>query len=139
VLCVDDNRDLAVILGQCISLEPDMLSVGSLFTATHLRAELKKSRPDVVLLDLSMPGDDPLEVLRALTVAARSATGKEANAPAPSPIRFIILSGRSDQEVADSAAKAGAWGFISKTAEIPVIMDAIRSVAHGQVAFGTWL
>lgn len=136
VLCVDDNRDLAVMLGQCISLEPDMLSVGSLGTANHLGTELKKSLPDVVLLDLAMPGDDPLEVLRALTDAARAASRRDSAAAGPPDVRFIIISGRSDQIVVKSAANAGAWGFISKSAEIPTIIQAIRDVARGQIAFG---
>lgn len=82
VLCIDDSRDITELLGQCVEHQPDMESVGSLSTANNLRAELEKSHPDVVLLDMSMPGDDPLVALAtqlmakdALTAHARDELG----------------------------------------------------------------
>lgn len=139
VLCVDDSRDITEQLGQCIAHQPDMESVGSLSTATNLQVELEKSRPDVVLLDMTMPGDDPLVALRELTDAARAVSGGNASGGGRRAVRVIVLSGRSDQEAVDSAVSAGAWGYISKGADIPVILEAIRDVARGNVAFGEWL
>jgi len=136
VLCVDDNRDITEQLGRCIAHQPDMESVGFLSTANNFRVEVEKIRPDVVLLDMSMPGDDPLVALRELTDAARVAPGAKAGGGGRRAVRVIVFSGRGDREAVDSAVNAGAWGFVSKDAEIPVILDAIRDVARGNVAFG---
>jgi DNA-binding NarL/FixJ family response regulator len=130
VLCVDDSQDITEQLGRCIAHQPDMESAGFLHTADNLRAELDRSRPDVVLLDLSMPGDDPLVVLGGLTDAARAAGRRT--------VRVIVFSGRSDQDAVDSAAQAGAWGYLSKDSEIPVILGAIRAAARGTDPFKVW-
>jgi DNA-binding NarL/FixJ family response regulator len=131
VLCIDDSPDITEMLGRCIERQPDMESVGSLSSANNLRSALDKLRPDVVLLDISMPGDDPLTALRGLT------DGDVKNRPAlPIPVvRVIVFSGHSDKQSMDRAADAGAWGYVSKDAPIPVILDAIRSVARGNVTF----
>lgn len=139
VLCIDDSRDITQLLGQCIEHQPDMKSVGSLSSANNLRAELEKSHPDVVLLDMSMPGDDPLVALRELTDAARAGSGANAGGGEHRAVRVIVFSGRCDKDAVDLASNAGAWGFISKDAQIPVILEAIRVVAAGNVAFGVWL
>lgn len=139
VLCVDDSRDITEQLALCIAHEPDMESVGSLRSANNLRAELEKLRPDVVLLDLSMPGVDPLEALRELADAGGAVPGASPGGSGCSAVRVIVFSGSGDREAAVSAANAGAWGFVCKDAEIPVILGAIREVACGKVAFGRWL
>ena len=63
MLCVDDSRDITSILGRCIDGEPDMECVGCLDTADDLAAEVQRRRPDVVLLDMNMPGRDPMAPL----------------------------------------------------------------------------
>ncbi|MDP1661150.1 MAG: response regulator [Phycisphaerales bacterium] len=139
VLCVDDSRDITEQLGQCIAMQPDMESVGSLSSANNLRAELEKLRPDVVLLDIAMPGVDPLEAVRELTDAARAVPGASPGGSGCGAARVIVFSGSGDKKAVVSAADAGAWGFVCKDAEIPVILGAIREVACGKVAFGRWL
>lgn len=119
VLCVDDSPDITTILGQCIGREPDMSSVGALCCADDLLMQVKKLRPDVVLLDLTMPGKDPLEVLGQLAEVQ----------DAGELVRVIVFSGHDDQRVMKVASKAGACGFLSKHADVPVILDAIRGAA----------
>mgnify|MGYP000952028808 CR=1 FL=1 len=130
VLCVDDNRDLVAALERCIQREPDMQYVGALHTADDLVTQVKERRPDVILLDLSMPGNDPIAVLRELV------------APEGQPdLRVIVFSGRDDPEVVDLAAAAGASGFLSKDANVDLILRAIRETCAGKRAdlpFGLW-
>ena len=121
MLFVDDHRVLAESLALCIELEPDMTCAGCLHTADHLAEEVEKLRPDVVLLDLMMPGKEPLEALREVKGT-----------------RVIVFSGRDDQETLASAAAAGASGFLSKGAEILVMLEAIRAVAREDAAFRVW-
>lgn len=73
VLCVDDSDDIARLLERSVSVQPDMTSVGRLHAADDLVTEVARTRPCVVLLDLTMPGKDPLLAVRELA---------ETNAPA---------------------------------------------------------
>jgi CheY-like chemotaxis protein len=120
VLCVDDSHDLTSILGQCIGFEPDMMSVGALRSANDLVKQVDALRPDVVLLDMTMPGINPLAALSQLT-SARG--GSES-------VRVILFSGSDDHRVATAGAHAGACGFLSKHAEVPMIIAAIREAAR---------
>lgn len=132
VLCVDDSRDITTVLRQCLDREPDMECVGTLHSADDLVSQVSERRPDVVLLDMTMPGRNPLAVLRELGgVAAGNHRG----------VRVIVFSGRDDQEVVERAAEAGARGFLSKDAEVPQILGAIREAAQrtgNPVPFGVW-
>ena len=122
VLCVDDSPDITELIGRCIEREPDMESVGCLDTAEDLATEVERVRAAVVLVDMKMPGRDPLDAVREVRRA-----------------RVIVYSGRDDPDAVDSAAKAGACGFLSKDAEVPVMLGAIREVARGGIPFGIWL
>jgi len=130
VLCVDDAKDITCSLDWCIRAERDMESAGCLYSANDLRAEVDRKRPDVILLDMHMPGKDPLEALRELTAAGGSG--------AAGSVRVIAYSGRDDQTAVDSAIEAGAWGYVSKDTEVPRLLEAIRAVARASVPFGTW-
>lgn len=130
VLCVDDSADVVLMLELCIGAEPDMEIVGGLSSADELVGEVERTRADVVLLDMGMPGKDPLDALRELVGAGRGADGRGAGGA-----RVIAYSGRNTQQDVDRAADAGAWGNVSKSAEISRVLDAIREVARGNVAF----
>ena|ERR1043165_3540438 len=129
VLCVDDSEDIPEMMRRCIEHEPDMENAGSLNATGDLLAEVKRTRADIVLLDMNMPGEDPLEALREVAAAERGGGAEGAGA------RVIAYSGRRDEAAVDRAAKAGAWGYVSKDAEIPRVLDAIREVAQGRTAF----
>jgi DNA-binding NarL/FixJ family response regulator len=138
VLCVDDSRDISSVLGRCISREPDMESAGSLDCADEMLATVAASRPDVVLVDMNMPGKDPLEAIRELADARLLDREPVAGAEPSRPVRVIVFCGRDDDEIVQSAAKAGASGFLSKDAGLPVILEAIRAVARADQPFGVW-
>lgn len=129
VLCVDDSGDVRDALSHCISMEPDMESVGSLDCADEVPDVVEKTHADVVLMDMRMPGKDPLDVIAELT-SAESNKGR--------PVRVILFSGLNDSETIDAAFTAGANGFLSKSASIPTILDAIREVAKEEATFGVW-
>ena len=120
VLCVDDNADVANMLSTLIDMEPDMRTAGTLQDADGLMTELENSRPDVVLLDLTMPGRDPLD-------AMQEASGKFAET------RFIVVSGHDEPERVQSALDRGAWGYVAKLGDSKQILEAIRTVARGEM------
>ena len=122
VLLVDDNTDLITMLVQLLKGEKDLMSVGILESADDLLAAVAELRPDVVLLDRSMPGADPLDVLR------------EVNLRFPDT-RTLMFSAFDDRRTIDAVTAAGAWGIVSKDDEPATIFAAIRSVARGELCF----
>jgi DNA-binding NarL/FixJ family response regulator len=123
VVCVDDSADITALLSMVIDAQPDMESAATLHAADELPAEVARSQPDVVILDLTMPGRDPLEVVEELA----------SNAPST---RIIVYSGYDDAGLTDRAIDAGAWGHVSKHHEIDMVLRAIRHVAGGKVFLG---
>jgi DNA-binding NarL/FixJ family response regulator len=120
VLCVDDSPDIASLLHAFIEAEPGLESAGCVSDAGQLLAEVKRSRPDIVILDLSMPGHDPLVIL------------EEINREYPDT-RTIVYSGYDDPENVNRAVDAGAWGYLSKDRDMAELVDAIRRVARGEL------
>lgn len=120
VLVVDDNKLVCDALKLMLDAAGDLEYAGSLPSADDLhRAALEKS-PDIVVLDLDMPGRDPIEVVRLLA-DDRPAT------------RVIIYTGHVRQRLVDRVFEAGAWGFVGKTETTDALIAAIRRVAEGEV------
>lgn len=126
VLCVDDNRDLADMLRAFIDGEPDMRCAGLVDSADGLTELVANTKPDVLILDLSMPGRCPIETLRELSEQAPTC-------------RVIVHSGYDDQSRVDEAVAAGAWGFVSKHGDPQTLFAAIRRVHAGEVVIATGL
>ena len=123
VLCVDDDPDIPAVLIRHIDRQSDMESVGALHTADELAAEARSRRADVVLLDLRMPGKDPLVAVRELSTAAGES----------SPITVIAFSGWMDKRSLDWAYDAGVWAYISKDSEISTVLLTVRAAARAAV------
>ena len=122
ILCVDDHAFLVEGLQARFALEDDLEYVGSLPSAQHLVAQAKRLHPDIVLLDLEMPGPDPFEAADDLRRQCPD-------------VRTIILSAYVRDHYITAATKAGAWGYFSKSEDAETIVDGIRKVARGEFAF----
>lgn len=120
VLVVDDHAIVRQGLVQLIATVDDLLVIGEARdgdAAVTLASEL---HPDVVLMDLSMPGTDGA----AATARIRAAL------PAT---RVLVLTSFADHRHVLSALDAGADGYLLKHAEPEVILDGLRQVARGEV------
>jgi DNA-binding NarL/FixJ family response regulator len=117
VLCLDDNADLVEVLRLSIDSAGDMTTVACLTSADGLLEEVRRTRPDVAIVDLTMPGKPPLEAVR------------EVAAEFPD-VRMVAYSGYDDRETTDAALEAGAWALVSKHQPIGAVLSAIRSVAQ---------
>lgn len=99
VLVVDDEAITRDVVGAMLELEDvDVHTAGD---AESALATAREVRPDVVFLDVMLPGTDGLEVCRRLTALA--------DAP-----RVVMLTGRSDPAVRRAAEEAGARGYLVK-------------------------
>lgn len=117
VVCVDDNRLVVEAMRQVIDLDPGMECVGCFHEADHLSDEIERLRPDVLLLDMKMPGRDPVEALR------------EVSRRFPQ-VRTIVCSGLSDQSAVIAAREAGACGYLEKDGNVMAMLDAIRGAGR---------
>jgi DNA-binding NarL/FixJ family response regulator len=122
VLCADDSPDIADLFRSVISAEADLECVGVVYSADGLERLVAAQRPDVLLLDLSMPGNDTLELVRLLARAIPET-------------RVLVFTGHDDPATRDSVADAGAWGLVPKTGDTARVVGAIRAVARGETTF----
>jgi DNA-binding NarL/FixJ family response regulator len=124
VLCVDDHELLSEGLAGRMAIEKDLECVGRLTTADTLVEEAQRLQPNVVLLDLEMPGRDPLESITDLRKSCPNT-------------RVIILTAYLRDHLLDQAVQRGASGYFMKTDPPNEILDGIRHVAKGEMAFGS--
>lgn len=118
VLCVDDNELIADAIKRRLDREPDFEWLGWLPRASDLPGKAAACSPDVVVLDVDIPGDDTFRSVRDLAGACPTA-------------RVLMLSGHASREYVDRAVTAGAWGYLLKSEDTEAIIDAMRRVAQG--------
>jgi DNA-binding NarL/FixJ family response regulator len=124
VLVADDQPLLRHSLALIIDAAADLAVVGEAGTghdATRLARELG---PDVVLMDIRMPGGDGIEATRAIT-----------GDPARTGSRVLVLSMFELDEYVHAALRAGASGFLLKDAHPDQLLDAIRRTHAGESLF----
>lgn len=121
VLCVDDHELLLEGLTARISLEPDIAIVGRLTTADRIVESVRELRAHVVLLDIDLPGANPLDRLFDLRDQVPEA-------------RVIMLSAHIRDHYIDVALARGARGYLWKGDAPTVIIDGIRKVVSGRIA-----
>jgi len=118
VVIADDHAVVRVGLRALLDIHPQIEVVGEAGTGEEALALVSRSRPDVVLLDLRMPGVDGLEVCRRLKLDT------------PSPAVLFLTSYADDQTIL-SAIEAGADGYLLKAIAGQDIPSAIVTVAGG--------
>ena len=119
VLVVDDHEVVRAGLRMLLGREPGIEVVGEAGDGSAAQEAVAQTAPDVVLMDLSMPGMDGIEATSRLT------------ADHPS-VRVVVLTTFADREHVTAAIDAGAVGFILKDADPGALADAVRSAARGE-------
>ena len=109
VLIVDDSRLFRSALEQALVAQPDISVVGSVFSGAKAIEFIRNSPPDLVTLDVEMPGMDGLQVLQQIQAL------NETRRPAK-PVGVIMVSAftRRGAQVTVKALEAGAFDFIAK-------------------------
>ncbi|MEJ7726884.1 MAG: response regulator transcription factor, partial [Actinomycetes bacterium] len=120
VLLVDDHRVVREGLRAFLDVQGDLEVIGEAADGRTAVEMATRLGPDVVLLDLKMPGMDGLEVLRELAGVGAAA-------------RVIVLTSYTDPASVVPALRAGAAGFLDKDVDPVALAHAIRSAHHGQV------
>jgi len=119
VLVVDDHAVVRTGLRRVLDAEPDIETVGEAPNAERAVFEAMAHKPDVVLMDVVMPGKSGIEIIPTL----------QQNAP---DVKVLILSMQDDPRYLREAFGAGASGYVLKEAADTEVVDAVRAVAAGE-------
>ncbi len=123
VVSVEDNPLVGEAIGRKLKGNPDFEWLGWVDNAQALYDIARKSAPDIVCMDLDIPGQNAFEMIRELqNVSPRS--------------RVLILSGHVNSDFIDQAVNAGAWGYLSKAEDSRIIVDTFRQIAAGNFVIG---
>lgn len=120
VLIVDDHPMLRTGLRLLINAQPDMTVVGEAGDLRDAITEARRSTPDVITLDVSMPGGAGVAGVQRLRDAAPGA-------------RILVLTMHDDPAYVRTAMALGASGYVVKSAAESELVSAVRSVSKGRV------
>ncbi len=118
ILIADDHGIMRAGLRALLSAETDMEIVGEAATGADALDMAEALRPDIAILDLSMPGRGGIEVTRRLSAAYPS-------------LRILILTVHEDEVMLREALSAGAAGYIIKRAIEAELIMAVRALHQG--------
>ncbi|MFE5793452.1 response regulator [Streptomyces sp. NPDC056503] len=120
VLLVDDHQVVRRGLRTFLEVQDDIEVVGEAGDGAEGVARAEELRPDVVLMDIKMPGTDGIEALKRLRALAN-------------PAKVLIVTSFTEQRTAVPALRAGASGYVYKDIDPDALAGAIRSVHAGHV------
>jgi DNA-binding NarL/FixJ family response regulator len=120
ILLVDDHAMLRAGLRALLEAEADFLVVGEAGTGEEGVMKAKQLAPDVVVMDLSMPGAGGLQAVREISALDRG-------------IRTLVLTMHGEEEHLLPVLEAGGSGYVSKRSADEELIEAIRTVAAGEV------
>ncbi len=119
VMIVDDHPIVRQGVRGVLANHPDIEVVGEADSAPTLFAIVESLHPDVILLDIRMPGQSGIEVTQRLKRDYPN-------------IKVIVLTTYDDDEYLFGALRAGAEGYLLKSASQEVLADSIRQVGRGE-------
>ena len=120
VLVVDDHPVVRQGLRTFLDLQDDFTVVGEAADGVAAVAAAAELSPDVVLLDLKMPGADGVAALRGLREAGNAA-------------RVLVITSFTEPAAVLPAVRAGAAGYVYKDVDPPALAAAIRAVHAGHI------
>ncbi|MEU6896080.1 response regulator transcription factor [Streptomyces sp. NPDC046557] len=120
VLLVDDHQVVRRGLRTFLEVQEDIEVVGEAADGEEGIARAEELRPDVILMDVKMPGTDGIEALRRLRDLAN-------------PARVLVVTSFTEQRTVVPALRAGAAGYVYKDIDPDALAGAIRSVHAGHV------
>lgn len=120
ILLVDDHAVLRAGLAALLDAEPDFTVIGEAGTGEEAIEKVKELRPDLVVMDLSMPGVGGLEATRRI-----AALGEKT--------RILVLTMHAEEEYLLPVLEAGASGYVTKKSADEDLTRALRTVARGEV------
>lgn len=119
VLIADDHSLVRQGASQLVASQPDMEVVGEVDCGRDVVLRARELRPDIVVLDISMPDLNGLDLIVVLRRASPAS-------------RIVVLSFHQELMMVRRALSSGAKGYVAKTAPVGELIDAIRAVSLGK-------
>jgi NarL family two-component system response regulator LiaR len=120
VVLVDDHRVVQAGLRSYLESFPDIEVIGAASSGEEILAQLEAWLPDVVVMDLRMPGGiDGIEATRRVRALSPHT-------------QVVVLTAHTDEARVIAALRAGVIGYVRKDSEPEVLVAAVRGAAHGQ-------
>ncbi|MFF4344361.1 response regulator [Kitasatospora sp. NPDC001540] len=119
IVVADDHPVVRSAFATLLDAQPDFTVVRTAGDGTEAVLACREERPDLVLMDIRMPGTDGIEATRQVT------------AEGPNPPRVLILTTFDLDEYVYDALRAGASGFLLKESTAERLFEAVRVVAAG--------
>jgi len=120
VFLTDDHTVVRQALAEMIAKEPDFEVVGQCGDGLKVAEQVLATKPDVLVLDIIMPGLNGLDICRELTKRV-------------SGLAVLILSMHNDEEFVIRALQNGASGYLTKEADNGQLLQALRTVFRGEL------
>lgn len=118
LMLVEDHILMRMGLVSATRIEPDLEVVAEVEDGRNVVEAFRKHRPDVVLLDLRLPGMDGIQVIKALRLATPDA-------------RIVVLSSYGGGDDVTHAIQSGASGYVLKNMPLQQVLEAVRAVHYG--------
>jgi DNA-binding NarL/FixJ family response regulator len=118
VLVVDDHPVLRAGLEAVLRSEPGFVCVGTAADGSELMTMLRRTHPNVILLDWRLGEDDGVALCRIV----RSE---------PTPPEVVLYTASGDENLPEEAAAAGAYAVVEKAADLDELFDALRLAVRG--------
>ena len=123
VLLVDDHTLVRQGIAALVSRQADIEIVGECGNGLEVVRRVLEAEPDVVVLDITLPGLNGLDVCRQITRKSKNSA-------------VLILTMHADEEHVVRAFKSGATGYLLKEAAAEQFTEAVRAVASGELYLG---
>jgi len=123
VFLADDHAMVREGLVGLIERDPGIRAVGQCGDGLKVVSQVLQARPDVLVLDITMPGLNGLDVCRELTRKGRG-------------VAVLILTMHDDEQLVARALEYGACGYLLKEAAADQLSQAVRAVARGELYVG---
>src|ERR1700681_4371656 len=120
ILVVDDHPIIRQGLALMVNREADLVVCGEAEDATGAMLVLASSRPDVLIVDISLNGPDGLDLLKSIRITHPS-------------LPVLILSMHDESIYAERALRAGANGYIMKQEATEKVLIAVRRILNGEI------
>ncbi len=120
VLIADNHPIVRLGIKQVLSTSPEFEVIADVATTSELFDTLNKVTPDVVMLEMDIPEINGIATLRKVKQEYPN-------------IKVLIYSGQSEDVYALSTIRAGAFGYLSKTADLDYIISAVKKVSEGNM------
>jgi len=120
IMIVDDHPILRKGLSMVINQEPDLVVAGEAEDASAALEMIDSIMPDVVIVDLSLPGVDGIELIKTMKLRYKD-------------LPALVVSMHDESLYAERALRAGARGYIMKQEAVENVLIALRKVLHGEI------